>query len=392
MAFPLRHLLAARIRASFVTHRNRLSHSLRYLVLATTVLALPLLACTSGVAPARAEPHAVDWPTTQADWERRMVDHGHEIGRFMLSEKAENLLLAAQYYDGARVFRQIAEYTGETQPWLEYADAASAVYRRYLVNNDYGAGGWMRFPHGLYIEWDSGDRPASRDDLLQLRDRAAFSDPGTNPWADQWHEQRFSREVAYAIENQVLAERAGGPPQPERLSLYVDMALSHVRAWTRGEHGGAAAEWRFCQPFMAGLTATALIAWYEHSVATGRADDRIPPALTELADWLWDNAWVSRAEDTGYGAFRYVTPAVSGVGDETPAPDLNLLIAPMYGWLYRHTGRALYRERGDAIFAGGVALANLSDGKRFNQNYRDSFAYIEWRRQGLATADQQGTM
>ena len=60
------------------------------------------------------------------------------------------------------------------------------------------------------------------------------------------------------------------------------------------------------------------------------------------------------------------------------APDLNLLIAPAYAWLYRQTGDPAYRDRGDQIFAGGVKLAWLG-AKQFNQNYRWSFDYVRWR-------------
>lgn len=375
---------------------GRFGHSLsrgrvHCLLLLAVVLALPLASCARGADDAPAATPRVDWDAALAQWERRMVDHGHAVGRFLLAEDAENLLLAAQYYDGARVFRQIADYTGEAEPWLAYAEAATAVYRHYLIRNDYAAAGWMRFPHGLYAEWASGDRPAAITDLLRLRDHAAFSDADTNPWADGWYEQRYSREVAYALENQVLAERAGAPVQAERRDRFVDMALAHIHAWTRGEYRTSDREWRFCQPFMAGLTATALIAWYEHSVALGTADERIPPALAELADWLWDHAWVARVDGTDHGAFRYMIPRVDGVGGDEPAGDLNLLIAPFYGWLYAHTGDHVHRQRGDAIFAGGVGLADLHDGKRFNQNYRDSFAYVEWRRQAMRAAEQGAT-
>jgi hypothetical protein len=71
-------------------------------------------------------------------------------------------------------------------------------------------------------------------------------------------------------------------------------------------------------------------------------------------------------------------PAYNTGGTE-PAPDLNLLIAPVFGWLYHQTGETKYLTRGDEIFAGGVAQAYLSNGKQFNQNYRRSFEYLRLR-------------
>ena len=41
--------------------------------------------------------------------------------------------------------------------------------------------------------------------------------------------------------------------------------------------------------------------------------------------------------------------------------------------------RDKYRERGDAIFAGGVQRAWLDGAKQFNQNYMWSPDYIRWR-------------
>ncbi len=62
-----------------------------------------------------------------------------------------------------------------------------------------------------------------------------------------------------------------------------------------------------------------------------------------------------------------------------PAPDLNLMIAPLYGWLFQQTGDVKYRDIGDRIFTSGVQRAYLDGGKQFTQNYRWSFQYLNWR-------------
>ena len=74
-----------------------------------------------------------------------------------------------------------------------------------------------------------------------------------------------------------------------------------------------------------------------------------------------------------------VTGFDSNRNPHVPAPDLNLLIAPMYAWLYRQTGETKYRDQGDALFAGGVKKAYLDGGKQFDQNYWWSFDYVRWR-------------
>jgi hypothetical protein len=60
---------------------------------------------------------------------------------------------------------------------------------------------------------------------------------------------------------------------------------------------------------------------------------------------------------------------------------LNLLIAPLYGWVSLMTGEEKYRRWGDQIFQGGVWSAQLTGPKQFNQNYRWSFQYLA-RREG----------
>ena len=71
--------------------------------------------------------------------------------------------------------------------------------------------------------------------------------------------------------------------------------------------------------------------------------------------------------------------ASDGSGGTDPAPDLNLLIAPAYAWMYRQTGDITYRQQGDQIFAGGVRSADLDEVKQFNQNYEFSFDYLARR-------------
>lgn len=189
---------------------------------------------------------------------------------------------------------------------------------------------------------------------------AAFATDATPLPATESSE--LSREVAYTILSYLDAERLG-EARRGRLTLLVKQALGHLDEWF--VNGKAP----YVRPFMVGLTAQALIAYYEAA-----PDERIPPALARAADWLWDHTWVASAQ-----AMRYTDRQINP-GDLDPAADLNLLIAPMYGWLYRHTGEKRFQERGDQIFAGGVRRAYLHGAKQFNQNYRWSFAYVRWRR------------
>src|SRR3979411_3306452 len=127
---------------------------------------------------------------------------------------------------------------------------------------------------------------------------------------------------------------------------------------------------------MVGLTERALITRYDKT-----ADPRVLPAIKQALDWLWANAWVP-----AYQAFWYenwaadpATP-IWAIRDAPGVPDLNLLIAPAFAWVYKQTGDITYRDRGDQVFAGGVLVAYLGDGKHFDQNYWWSVDYVNWRR------------
>jgi|GEM_PF-795274 len=345
----------------------------------------------------------------QGQWESDMVTYGNQWGLFLqnpnnsLDAKLNNV-----YYDGERTFYQIASYLGQQEPWNSYAQAAETTFRdNYFIPNNYNIPGYYRFPDGLYLDAQRNGDTTSAAGLLLMRDNPAFSNPENNVYAGNWYWSQFSREIAYAIGTNILAERAGNARQTQRMQLYLAMALNHLHEWRTQTFGNPDATYHYFQPFMFGLTADALISYYEWEIEQGRTpDETIPNAIKAMADWMWTapvvdqsgkNMWVPNlggtagawtdTGGTGYGAFRYSdrTYTVSGGGQPNPAPDLNLLIAPSYAWLYKHFGDPAYRDRGDLLWAGGVALASLGySGKIYNQNYRLSFNCVKWRQEGLA--------
>lgn len=316
-----------------------------------------------------------------AAWQEHMIEAGRHAGDQLRSLQDLDERLNAQYYDAQWVFLRIAEFTGESDPWSDYAKAAEKTYKRYLEENNFQVAGYRKFPHGLYADWKINGDDQSREYLLRMREQSPFSDP-TSQMAEGWYQQRRSREVAYSLQTEVLAARAGAG-EPRRMKKFADMALRHIEAWTTGNYINRDPELQFSQSFMGGLTASALIDYYQYTVKQDNPDQRVPAAVRSLADWLWEEMWVGNVDGSGYGAFKYVQPPIEGVGAGGPAPDLNMLIAPMYGWLYYQTSEAKYAKRGDKIFAGGVALAKIEyGGKHFNQNYRSSFDYVMWRAAG----------
>jgi hypothetical protein len=119
-------------------------------------------------------------------------------------------------------------------------------------------------------------------------------------------------------------------------------------------------------PFMTGLLHDALIAYHD----LFHPDSRIVPAIRYSLDHMWQH-W--RAAE---GGFVYDPGRADNTADDLkPAPDLNMLIVNGFGFVYRHTRIPLYRNRGDTVFAGGVAGAWLDGGKQWNQQYCQGYKY-----------------
>jgi hypothetical protein len=295
-------------------------------------------------------------------WERQMVHKGRlvceRIARPLPSFDDE---LGETYYDRVRVMVQIREYTQQPS-WDACLARALAIYRdRYVLVHKGEVPGYWNFTTGLRLHYARTGDVVSKNAILALSTKQYAADTAPLEWTRSYE---LSREVAYAILSYIDAE-AVGEARRTRRALLVDQAYDHldqwfVRAvWIQNPGGDG----QGLTPFAVGLTAHSLIRDWEQT-----GDARLIPALRRAADWLWANAWMPRAKAMWYAS-----------GSKTPAPDLNLLIAPMYAFLYHRTGLDQYRDQGDALFAEGVRGAWLDGGKQFNQNYWWSFDYVRWR-------------
>lgn len=295
-----------------------------------------------------------------AEWESDMLHFGNIHCQNLKNQSLnQEALLAATYYDAEWVFYQIGDYTGDPK-WYECAQAAENIYgSAYVLRNNGNIPGYWNFTHGLTRDYLSTGDTNARSAALLLARTAAFASDATP--ASSTVSAEYSRETAYAIMSYLNAENVGDAHRP-RTELLVAHALGHLDQW----FGSKTAE--YVRPFMFGLTAHALISYDERY-----GDPSILPALIQGANWIWENTWI--AEE---GAFQYTDRNVSSGGTEA-APDLNLLIAPVYAWIWHKTGDVTFRDRADQIFAGGVAAAYITNPKQFNQSYRWSFDYIKWR-------------
>jgi len=352
-------------------------------------------------------------------WEQNMVTYGNKWCAYLNSSATYDAKLLSTYYDAQWVFFQIGDYTGDPK-WNDCAESAERIYRdQYVRANNYVTSGYWRFPHGIYEDYVRNTPAGTKStltDIRGMRDLPAFSDPDTNTYAGDWYHAHYAREMSYAVDAQLEAEKAGEPRQVNRMHLYMAMLANHLNQWQNNDYTHPSTNdpnANYMQPFMAGLVMQALIDFYEWEVKNNRNPDDyfpdIPGRLQNFTSWLFNKAvivsgpgagkrmWIADlggssgnwtdAGGTGYGAFRYTdryTPnEYSSSTVPEPAPDLNLLIATAYAWVYKMTGSLEARSEADTIFSSGVKTAAVDwNGKIFDQNYRWSFDYIKYRRQG----------
>jgi len=355
--------------------------------------------------PPTPEPPTPEPPTPIPElirWEQNMLTYGVYWGERLKGLPSDLLTpatrenqpkLAETFYDAQRVYFQIADYTNDPL-WNGYAAEAEKAYRDdYVLEYNGVVPGFWNFTQGLLQDYLRTRDQTSKQTVILLSQNAAFARDGT-PLADDpatltslegTESLHLSRETAYAIMSYLDAEEVG-EPRRDRLATLVNQALGHIPQWLgevppilTGDNPDTPAVESYSEfyvrPFMMGLTAEALIQFHQKT-----GDSRILPALTKMADWLWEKLWKPDAE-----AFQYTdrdTQHEPG-NDSFPTADLNMLIAPLYAYLHYQTGEDRFLQRGDQIFAGGVKNAELeivSTAKQFMQNYRTSFRYVAWRK------------
>lgn len=339
--------------------RHRASASSYFLTIATVVTGCLFL-------PASGPTYADDTPIPLLSaWESNMTTFGRQICNKLIPG-AEDLAVQGGdvYYDGERVYYQIAAYTGDPT-WKYCAGLAEVIYRDgYVFPNSGRAAGYDNFTQGLLLDYQLTRDTVSQNAIVLLSQNASFASDGTPlEWTA---DASVSREVAYAIMAYLNAE-AVGQPRRARLSDMINQALGHIDQWFISKTAP------YVRPFMVGITMQALIQAYDAT-----HDSRIPNAVKTALDGLMPGMWLPDSK-----CFKYTNVvAADGTGDMSPAPDLNLVIAPAYAWMYYVTGDTKYRDQGDQIFAGGVANAQtwLYLGKQFDQSYWWSPAYVTWRR------------
>jgi hypothetical protein len=262
------------------------------------------------------------------------------------------------YYDGARVYFQIADYTGDRK-WENCAFDVARQYRDYVIAAHGKIPGWRVFADGLRMAYERTKDETYRQAVMLLVNNSPFAEQGGAFGSET------VRENAYAAEVYMNAEKLGAPRNPklarviDYLFAYFDM--SFVSQVTPGH-----------QTFMDGLAAEALIEDYELT-----KDPRVLPTLEMMCDWMWRDGWDRRRKQLVYNP----EPKGPNCTDrcQTYATDLVNLVDPAFAWVWRMTGDEKYRTEGDELFAHALDSDITYSGKIFSQNYRWSFDYVRWR-------------
>lgn len=316
--------------------------------------------------PPEPEPGAPD----KAGWEARMIEKGIQVGDYLSTNPSIDEKINWVYYDMCRVMYQIADYTETPEPWNTYAKQAMGWYRDvYVLPNNGAVPGYENFTHGLRMDYErTGDAESKRAAIL-LSQNAMYALDGTDPSYITSHAR--SREVAYAIFSYINAEALGEPRRAQR-AAWVTQSYDYIRQWQDVAGWGTAQ----ISPFMMAITAKALIMDWEET-----EDARCEPALLDLAQFMWVKGYHAETHAMYYNVNPDIDPAEGGP-PTVGAPDLNMMIAPLYSWLYALTGDDVHRDRFDALLL-GQENAYLEQGKQFDQNYWWSIQGMKWREQGF---------
>lgn len=262
------------------------------------------------------------------------------------------------YYDGARVFFQVADYTGDKK-WEACAFNIASQYADYAINAGGWVPGWRVFPHGLRMAYERSRDEKYRQALLLLANASAFARRGGSI------DETFIRETAFAAQAYIEAEKVGAPRHP-RLGRAIGFLLGHFRVLFETKN------YSIHQLFYDGLAAEALIQYYELT-----RDPRIPPAIEKMLTWVWHNAWNHTTKKL------LINPEPEGPkcswGCQQYNTELINLVAPTFAWYWRHTRDPKYQLQGDELFAHSLDTDISYNGRIFSQNYRWSFDYVRWR-------------
>jgi hypothetical protein len=304
---------------------------------------------------------AVISPTFQkyeADFQRFADSHWNGTG----AAWADN------YYDRALIYYAWWVRTGEIEFWKRATAIAMSYRRDFLEANRYATSPHWSQMEGLEKHYLLTGDEKTRYAIAMVGEQFLKLQPELGS-TTSWWENRIQARLLQVYFLAWRLQAVGTTPQ--NWAALLDESLTKVLG-TQTADGS----YRFdvlcggSLNYMTGLLNDQLIKHYTYY----KADARIPGAVQRAVDFLWTTQWSPTAQ-----AFAYNSVVCAGVGDPTPSPDLNNLMVNGFGWTYQQTGNAVYRDRGDQVFAGGVAGSYLAGTKQFNEEYTASYRYPAMR-------------
>jgi hypothetical protein len=324
-----------------------------------------------------------------------------------------NLAEMIDYYDRAAVELVWHLRTG-AQKHLDRGIAVALSYRRDFLESQampytYNASTYWHMPLGLALHYlMTGDEKSRQAvgysaewvgalHMVNEMDRrvtmplpaTANESPAfptfTNPVSVGTAENRWRARVLQAF---VLSHAIGAPQngpatgygkggmvaavpgtwaEKAKVALEKIFAAQSADGSYRDETSGGAAK-----PFMDWLLNNALILYHD----LVEQDPRILSAVKRNVNYNWANCWLGSS--MGYYEYGYTSPVdPNWAGGRYPAPDLSLMGANSFAWVYKMTGDTSYRDRGRLLFQGGVQGAYTGSPKHLNQFAESSFRALE---------------
>jgi hypothetical protein len=284
---------------------------------------------------------------------------------------SEGTSVAANYYDRAMMYYVWWARTGNAT-YLERANALAVNYRKsFLEARGFNVLPYETFVDGVALHYLVTGDEASRAAVGKVADRFAtsrFMDVLGNTAGEVDNRDQSRVLTALLVARRINAPTAAGNDWAGRART----ALSNI---LRSQSSDGA--YRFAQsgqcgynkPWMVGLLNDALVRYH----TSFEADSRIVGAVKRSLDYIWANDWRDAQQSIVYLG--------GNCGGDSPytAPDLNNLVSSGFGFVYRQTGDATYRTRGDAVFIGGVNGGWPAGSKQFNQEYTSSYRYLGLR-------------
>jgi hypothetical protein len=293
------------------------------------------------------------------------------------------------FYDGVLVYYNVQSLVNDGNNWAQCRENVAQVYRdNYALKNRIWE--YMMFTEGYYVDYFSEPNTGTDADLQLIN---KLDGEMLAPYhANMVDVTYLQRETAYALKNAIYASMLGqNNPRlfTNTTAFWRDYTLDHVLGHV--DQICLSQNAQYFESFMAGLEAEALIQYYD---LVGH-DPRIPPAIKCLADYMYSSVYNTVTSDPGsfpYDKWRMLTNAGFGNHGGSCMINLNMLIVPMYAWVFNNTGLTAYQTEGDEIWNHGVLFdgcqgglaANLTGpsgnyGKQFSQQYYWGPSYVAWR-------------